>query len=356
MASAAQIENILFAVNTTITCIGMLGVGATVDYRVVIKYIKKPTAYLVGVLTQLLLVPLLAWALTEIFQMDRDRQLSVMIQGCSPGGSTSNVVVYWMGGVLDLSVAMTGTTTILALGMMPFWLFVFSEVSNLPSELLIPFDSLGITLGSLLPPILLGMILNAKAPERFTLILSKICIAFGSIGIIVVTIVGTFVRNLVWIITWKLIMVAILMPLLGFALGYAMTLFPCLLLKRRISRTVATEVALQNAQVCSAVIQGSFASQRLILGKMVVFPLLYYLFQVGYSLIFVGIYKFLKTKGHFADEDAEIEEEKRQAAMNGTVGAAGTFENSHAKELPSISYQEKSSSPIDNTYTQQIRL
>ena len=41
----------------TITCIGMLGIGASTDYRLVIKYIKKPTAYLLGVITQLLLVP-----------------------------------------------------------------------------------------------------------------------------------------------------------------------------------------------------------------------------------------------------------------------------------------------------------
>ena len=50
----------------------------------------------------LYLHPVLAWALTVIFTMTQEESLSVMIQGCSPGGSTSNVVVYWMGGILDL--------------------------------------------------------------------------------------------------------------------------------------------------------------------------------------------------------------------------------------------------------------
>ena len=35
-------------------------------------------------------------------QLDKWRQLVVMIQGCSPGGNISNIVVYWMGGITDL--------------------------------------------------------------------------------------------------------------------------------------------------------------------------------------------------------------------------------------------------------------
>ena len=97
------------------------------------------------------------------------------------------------------------------------------------------------------------------------------------------------------------------MPLLGFALGYVITLIPIFGLNRRISRTVATEVALQNAQVCSAVIQGSFQATTLegaiILGKMVVFPLLYYCFQVGYSVIFVVIYKVMKKKVNLCNDN-----------------------------------------------------
>jgi len=313
----------------------MLGIGASTDYRLVIKYIKKPTAYLLGVITQLLLVPLLAWALTVIFTMTQEESLSVMIQGCSPGGSTSNVVVYWMGGILDLSVAMTGTTTILALGMMPFWLWVFSKVTTLSDDLAIPFDTLGITLASLLPPIVIGMIINAKMSERCSTIISKVCIMIGSIGIVVITITGTIVRDLTWIITWRIAMVAVLMPLLGFALGYVITLIPIFGLNRRISRTVATEVALQNAQVCSAVIQGSFQATTLegaiILGKMVVFPLLYYCFQVGYSVIFVVIYKVMKKKGYFADETS-LPLEAPEGKMAGEEGIT-TIENVYSKDF-----------------------
>jgi len=309
----------------------MTGIGAATDYRIVIKYMKKPSAYITGVLTQLFLMPLLAWGVTEAVQLDKWRQLAVMIQGCSPGGSVSNIIVYWMGGIVDLSVAMTGTTTILSLGMMPLWLFIFSKVTSPGSGLLVPFGNLGITLGSLIPPILIGMLINAKASERVTKIVSKSCIIFGSVGIVVITIVSTVIRNIPWNINWKMILVVVLLPLLGFVLGYLITLLPFLGLSRRISRTVATEVALQNAQVSGSVIQGSFATNLVALTAMISFPLMYYLAQCAYSVVFVLLYKFLKRKGYFSDEDNETIEEQE----------TNVIENQYAKELPNINYSEE---------------
>merc|ERR1712183_1038952 len=118
------------------------------------------------------------------------------------------------------------------------------------------------------------------------------------------------------------------MGLLGFVLGYLITLLPFLGLSRRISRTVATEVALQNAQVSGSVIQGSFASNLVALTAMISFPLMYYLAQCAYSVAFVLLYKFLKRKGYFSDEDNETIEEQE----------TNVIENQYAKELPNINY------------------
>ena len=88
------------------------------------------------------------------------------------------------------------------------------------------------------------------------------------------------------------------MPLAGFVMGYLITMLPFLNLSGRVRRTVSTEVALQNVQVAAAVIQGSFTdpNQRQILGVMVVIPLLYYIFQVVYSLFIVVGYKIAIKK------------------------------------------------------------
>lgn len=90
------------------------------------------------------------------------------------------------------------------------------------------------------------------------------------------------------------------MPLAGFVMGYLITMLPFLKLSSRVRRTVSTEVALQNVQVSAAVIQGSFAGQRQILGLMVAIPLLFYIFQVAYSIIFVVGYKVAVKKVIFS--------------------------------------------------------
>ena len=84
------------------------------------------------------------------------------------------------------------------------------------------------------------------------------------------------------------------MPLIGFIVGYSLTSIPYFKLNHRVRRTVATEVALQNATVCSAVINGSFPIA--LIGKMVVFPLLYYIFQLAYSIFLIIFYRVMKFK------------------------------------------------------------
>lgn len=92
------------------------------------------------------------------------------------------------------------------------------------------------------------------------------------------------------------------MPLAGFVMGYLITMLPFLKLSRRVRRTVSTEVALQNVQVAASVIQGSFSdpNQRDYLGVMVAIPLLFYIFQVVYSLVFVVGYKVAVRKVIFS--------------------------------------------------------
>jgi len=331
---ALRNANIISGFTTGITAVGMLGVGATTDYRTIIKYLKQPASFLTGVLTQLILVPLVAWGITELFQMEEVTQLAVMIQGCCPGGSTSNMVVYWMGGLVDLSIAMTATTSILALGTMPLWLFIYSKVSAPDKDLVIPFDSLGITLGSLFPPIIIGLLINWKFSKKVSMYVAKGCITFGSIGTLIITVADYTVNKLTWYINWKLVVVSIILPLIGFVFGYFITRIPFFKLSSKVGRTVATEVALQNVLVCSAVIQRSFydPENMYTLEVMIVYPLLYYITQIAYSLLFILLYKRVKKKVTIEDEHIkEIQEEKTGTFKDNTITTS--FSKNEISEL-----------------------
>ncbi|CAK8690780.1 unnamed protein product [Clavelina lepadiformis] len=312
-----NLQNTIYILTTVIIAIGMVGIGASVYYKTLWKYIKKPKSYLIGVFLQLIIMPPLAWALTKIFVMPQAEALGVFIQGSCPGGVTSNVVVYWVDGIVDLSVAMTGTSTLLALGMMPLWLLIFQKGENLPSSLSIPFDRLAISLAALVVPIFVGMLIRAKLPKHANII-SKILIGIASLFIVIMVIVNSVLSRIPWVVTWKQAVVACIMPVIAFLLAYGVTYIPGIKLEGKIKRTIALETAFQNVQIAAAVIQISFGRSPIIVA-MILFPLLYYIFQVGYCALVTSFYTLAKRQGwvKFTNEDnneeSKAQEEKKPA-------------------------------------------
>ena len=92
----------------------MFGMGLTLnpkDFRIVFT---RPKDVLIGCLAQFTIMPLLAWCLTKAFALPPDLALGVILVGCCPGGTASNVITYLAKGDLALSVGMTATSTVLA--------------------------------------------------------------------------------------------------------------------------------------------------------------------------------------------------------------------------------------------------
>ena len=102
----------------------MFGMGLTLnpkDFRIVFS---RPKDVLIGCLAQFTVMPFLAWALTKAFALPPDLALGVILVGCCPGGTASNVITYLAKGDLALSVGMTAVSTLLAPLMTPLltWL------------------------------------------------------------------------------------------------------------------------------------------------------------------------------------------------------------------------------------------
>lgn len=92
----------------------MFGMGLTLnptDFRIVFS---RPKDVIIGCLAQFTIMPITAWLLTRLFQMPEDLALGVILVGCCPGGTASNVITYLAKGDLALSVGMTATSTLLA--------------------------------------------------------------------------------------------------------------------------------------------------------------------------------------------------------------------------------------------------
>ena len=92
----------------------MFGMGLTLnlhDFKVVFSH---PRDVLAGCLAQFTVMPLLALVLSWLFRLDEALALGMVLVGCCPGGTASNVITYLAKGDLALSVGMTGVSTLLA--------------------------------------------------------------------------------------------------------------------------------------------------------------------------------------------------------------------------------------------------
>ena len=87
------------------------------DFRIVFS---RPKDIIIGCLAQFTIMPLLAWLLAQFFQLDEALTIGVILVGCCPGGTASNVITYLAKGDLALSVGMTGVSTLLAPVLTPF--------------------------------------------------------------------------------------------------------------------------------------------------------------------------------------------------------------------------------------------
>lgn len=96
----------------------MFVVGTGLELRSFQPLLRNPRAFMIGLLAQLLLLPLLAWLLIFLFQLSGPLAIGLLLIAAAPGGATSNLFSYLARGDVALSVALTGTMSLLA----PFWM------------------------------------------------------------------------------------------------------------------------------------------------------------------------------------------------------------------------------------------
>lgn len=92
----------------------MFGMGLTLtaaDFKIVAT---QPKAVVIGVLAQFIIMPLTAWLLAKLFNLPPEIAVGVILVGCCPGGTASNVMAFLARGNVALSVAVTSVSTLLA--------------------------------------------------------------------------------------------------------------------------------------------------------------------------------------------------------------------------------------------------
>ena len=232
----------------------MFGMGLTLrwdDFRVVFS---RPRDIIVGCLAQFTVMPLLAFVLARLFQLDEALAVGVVLVGCCPGGTASNVITFLARGDLALSVGMTGVSTLLAPVMTPLlvWLLAGQTVD---------VDVLGMLLSILwvvILPIVAGLVVKRLWPSQTAAAMDYLP-ALSSLAICAIVLI-VIAANAAKLLSSGLvvILVVILHNVGGLAIGYAIGRLLHLTTAKR--RAISIEVGMQNSGLASSLATLHFAA------------------------------------------------------------------------------------------------
>ena len=235
----------------------MFGMGLTLklhDFKIVFS---RPKDVIIGCLAQFSIMPLLAWGLACLFRLDEALALGVVLVGCCPGGTASNVITYLAKGDLALSVGMTGVSTLLAPFLTPLLTWALAGKS-IQVDVASMFLSI---LWVVILPIIVGLMVKAIWP-RFTEKATDYLPAISSLAIaFIITIIISANANKLLVGGLLIVIVVILHNLCGLGLGY---LIGSLLgLTETKKRAISIEVGMQNSGLASSLATIHFAAYPL---------------------------------------------------------------------------------------------
>ena len=225
----------------------MMGMGLTLvtnDFKRVLKY---PKAVGIGLTNQLILLPIIGFALANIMPLRPEYAVGVMLLVLCPGGTTSNLFTYLAKGDVALSVTMTAIASVITVFTIPIVLsfsLIYFMGSGSAFELPVLKTVLTLVLLTIVP-ISIGMLIKRYAPavaDRSQVYVSRFGVLFLTF---LVLFLGYVQRDIIvdaFIATGP---VSIILNLSTMALGYYSSKWFGLNLAQRTSVTL--EVGLQNS-------------------------------------------------------------------------------------------------------------
>ena len=173
----------------------MLGLGASLTFKDFTSVLKNPKEVLIGLICQLIILPIVAYLLIIFLKVPIELALGVMLIAAAPGGVTSNILTKFANGDVALSISLTAITSLISIISVPYIVFlsielldityVTGQVSMLKISLKMFFV---VTL-----PVLLGMIIRKFADEFIVKNLKYILRT--SIGLFVLVFIAIYIEE-----------------------------------------------------------------------------------------------------------------------------------------------------------------
>lgn len=238
---------------TPLLAIVMFGMGLTMKPADFGPIFTRPKEIIIGELAQFIIMPMLAWLLCYLLKLPTELALGMILVGCCPGGTASNVMCYLAKGDVPLSIAMTTVSTLLAPIVTPALVLLLTG-----KEIHVDVFGMFISIVQVvILPVSIGFIINhffGKYTRRIVPLMPMIS------ALAVMAIIGVVVScNQVNILQCSLIVAVavILHNTLGLVLGYL--LGKCARLSKPKSAAISIEVGMQNAGLATSLATIHFA-------------------------------------------------------------------------------------------------
>ena len=159
----------------------MLGLGMSLTIKDFLRVVKNPKDFLVGFICQLILLPIIAFALIKLLNTPIELALGVMLIASAPGGVTSNVLTKFANGDVALSISLTAIISLISIISVPFIIFLSIDLLNI-DYVSKEISMLSISLQMFFVvtiPVIIGMIIRHFAENfiiRSVLIIQRISI------------------------------------------------------------------------------------------------------------------------------------------------------------------------------------
>lgn len=231
----------------------MFGMGLTLKASDFSEVFKRPKDVLIGILGQFVIMPVLAWLLCVLLCLDQEIAVGVILVGCCPGGTASNVMTFLGKGDVPLSVTISACTTLLAPIVTPALIYVFARqwVEVDPMSMFLSIVNIVIL------PIVAGVIINALFKKAVRNVVPALPLISVVAIVLIVSAVVSVSQQQIARTGLIIFAVVVLHNCLGLALGYVLAkMFGMSMAKKK---ALSIEVGMQNSGLGVALAMAHFS-------------------------------------------------------------------------------------------------
>ncbi|MGB8273865.1 MAG: bile acid:sodium symporter family protein [Alphaproteobacteria bacterium] len=219
----------------------MFGMGLTLQVADFARVARRPGVIALGIGLQYLLMPLFGFLAATGFRLDPQSAAGLILVGCCPGGTASNVVCYLARGNVALSITLTACTTLLAVVATPALTLAYAG-HTVPVPAL---DMVRSILTIVAIPVLAGTAIHTLAPRLVARVEPALPLVSVAAIVLIIAIIVALNRDQIAVVGLPVAAAVVVHNLAGLAGGYGAARMAGLAEAER--RTIAIEVGMQNS-------------------------------------------------------------------------------------------------------------